>query len=200
MNPSALLLPAVPLVLAALGWWGAGSLTAKMVKPQPAPSVPTITLPAGIEALAPAGPRPPLGLLELAAFGFTSLPKPVVVARPKIPTAVDLYVVDSVLQGSVRATATIGNQTVVVGDLLDKRYQVLVITADGVVVRGLKKNDKPERIGFRPFVAVTAPTSGTSVPAPITLGVPPGSAAPTMPSGSPQGLRDFRQILETLKL
>jgi hypothetical protein len=200
MKLTALMLPAVPLLLAGLGWWASGSLVPKMVKPQPAPVVAQIALPPGIESLAPTGPRPPLGYLELAAFGFQAPQKPVVVkvvkvVKPRIPTAGDLYVVDSVLGGANLSTATIGNKTFKVGDKLDKKYTVTAIARDGVWVQGAGERDLPEKIGFRspltaPEVAHIDETNPAPKPAP--------SGAPV--SKTPDGLRDFRQILETLKL
>jgi len=199
MNPRALMLPAVPLLLAGLGWWGADSLVKQTVKPQTALNVPQITLPAGIEALAPVSSRPPLGFLELTAFGFTLPPKKVVI-KPRVLTAADLYVVDSVLQGNGLDTAMIGNKPVKVGDKLGGRYTVLSVVSDGVWVKGSRKRDKEEKIGFRPYVAVTEESeknktnnaASTAVAAPAK----PAAAGPEITPGQ----RDFRQILETLKL
>ena len=198
MKMTALMLPAVPLLLAGLGWWASGSLAPKMVKPQPAPVVAQIALPPGIESLAPTGPRPPLGYLELAAFGFQPPPKPVVVVKvvePDIPTAGDLYVVESVLGGDNLSSATIGNKTVKVGDNLGEKYTVTAIARDGVWVQGAAKNNPPEKIGFRSQVA--APEV---VRAEVANPAPKPAPAVAPVSQSPQGPRDFRQILETLKL
>jgi hypothetical protein len=197
MNPRALMLPAVPLLLAGLGWWGSGSLVAKLVKPQAAPVVGQINLPPGIEALAPAGPRPPLGYLELAAFGFTEPPKKVVI-KPKVLVASDFYVVDSILKGNNLNSATIDNKTVKAGDKLDKKYTVVSVAADGVWVKAPGKRSKPEKIGFRPYVASVEETSGkVNTAANLAPGAQP---APAPANVAPPGLRDFRQILETLKL
>ena len=199
MNPRALMLPAVPLLLAGLGWWGSGSLVAKVVKPQSAPVVGQINLPPGIEALAPAAPRPPLGYLELAALGFNEPLKKVVV-KPRVLVAGDFYVVDSILKGNNLHTANIDNKTLRVGDKLDKKYTVVSMAADGVWVKAIGKNAKPEKIGFRPYVArvdetKASLTSTAESPAPGNP-LSPGSPAVVAPAG----LRDFRQILETLKL
>ena len=194
MKLTALMLPAVPLLLAGLGWWASGSLAAKTVKPQPAPVVTQIALPPGIESLAPTGPRPPLGYLELAAFGFQA-PIKAVAVRPHVPTAGDLYVVESVLGGAILSTATIGNKTFKVGDKLDKKYTVTAIARDGVWVQGAAKNNPPEKIGFRSQVA--APEV---VRAEVANPAPKPAPAVAPVSQSPQGPRDFRQILETLKL
>lgn len=194
MKLTALMLPAVPLLLAGLGWWGSGSLVAKTVKPQPTPVVAQIALPPGIESLAPTGPRPPLGYLELAAFGFQA-PIKAVAVRPHVPTAGDLYVVESVLGGAILSTATIGNKTFKVGDKLDKKYTVTAIARDGVWVQGVAKKSPPEKIGFRSQV----PESGV-VRAEVTNPPPRPAQGGSPVSQSPQGPRDFRQVLETLKL
>jgi hypothetical protein len=193
MKPQALLLPAVPLVLVALGWWGSGSLVSKLVKPQPAPVVTQITLPPGIDSLAPSGRRPPLGYLELAAFGFTKPPK-VVVHNPRLPTASDIYVVNSVLLGHDLNTATVGNRTVRVGDKLDKTYTVVAIARDGVWVHGTGKRAEQEKIGFRSFAVELEQVAAVTA-------TPPKANLPKVPTTSnPDGLRDFRQILDLLKL
>ena len=194
MKLTALMLPAVPLLLAGLGWWASGSLVAKTVKPQPAPVVAQIALPPGIESLAPTGPRPPLGYLELAAFGFQA-PIKAAAVRPHVPTAGELYVVESVLGGAILSTATIGNKTFKVGDKLDKKYTVTAIARDGVWVQAAARKSPPEKIGFRSQVAesgVVRAEVTNLAPRPTQTGAP--------VSQSPQGPRDFRQILETLKL
>lgn len=198
MNPRALMLPAVPLLLAGLGWWGADGLAKQTLKPQSVPNVPQIILPAGIEALAPAASRPPLGFLELAAFGFTEPPKNVLLKIAPILTASERYVVDSVLLGHGQDSATIGEKTLVAGDKLDDRYSVVSVESDGVWVKGSGEHDKPEKIGFRPYVAVAEDSGNTNSPVSATS----ASAATTVtpaPVIQP-GQRDFRQILETLKL
>jgi hypothetical protein len=197
MNPRALLLPTVPLLLAGLGWWGADSLAKQTVKAQAVPNVPQITLPAGIEALAPVTSRQPLGFQELSAFGFTEPPKKVVI-KTRIPTASDLYVVDSVLLAPNQNSATIGGKTLQAGDKLDARYTVTSVESDGVWVKGSRQRDKPEKIGFRPYAAV-AETGGNAVapnPAGATSASAPAATGPVILPGQ----RDFRQILETLKL
>ena len=199
MNLRSFVLPAVPLLLAGLGWWGSASLVTQLVKPQAAPVVGQINLPAGIEALAPTAARPPLGYLELAAFGFTSPPKNVD-AKPKVLRAGDFYVVDSILKGETLNTATIGNKTVKAGDRLDSKYTVVSVVSDGVWVTGPGKRSQKEKIGFRPYVSSV---ESTTVSQASTLpGVAPGglpSAAGIGPN-APAGLRDFRQILDALKL
>ncbi len=201
MNPSVLMLPAVPLLLAGLGWWGGGSLAPKLLKPQPAPVVAQIVLPPGIELLAPAGPRPPLGYLELAAFGFTEPTQPLLAkaatstkaGEPRVLTAGDYFVVDSVLSGPNLNTATIGHRTVKVGDQLDHKYTVMAIARDGVWVQGSDKRAEQERIGFRTYVMdqpTAQVTTQTAKPAPPSV-----PAAP-----APDGVRDFRQLLDALKL
>ena len=194
MKLTALMLPAVPLLLAGLGWWASGSLVAKTVKPQPAPVVTQIALPPGIESLAPTGPRPPLGYLDLAAFGFQAPIEPVVV-RPRVSTAGELYVVESVLGGVDLSTATIGNKTLKVGDKLGEKYTVTAIARDGVWVQGEGTKSLPEKIGFRSQVAAPGVVRG-EVTHPLPRAAQTGGPAPQ----TPQGLRDFRQILETLKL
>ena len=194
------MLPAVPLLLAGLGWWGAGSLASKTVKPQVTPSVPQINLPAGIEVLVPAGPRPPLGYLELTAFGFSERPKEALAKAkpPRVKTAGELYVVDSILSGSSLNTATIGDKTVKAGDKLDKKYTVVSVVPDGVWVIAAGPRSKQEKIGFRQFVVET-------IEAPGPAGNPaPGARVPLAPGSAGADSfgvgRDFRQILETLKL
>jgi hypothetical protein len=194
MKPQALLLPGIPLVLAALGWWSSASVVVKLVKHQPAPVVTQITLPPGIDSLQPAEQRPPLGYLELAAFGFTEPPK-VVAVIPRKPAAGDLYVVDSVLSGNNFDTAIIGDLTVKVGDKLDKTYTVAAISRDGVWVRGKGKRAAQERIGFRPFADAPEQAIATVTTTPPKAKIP-EAAVPIAPDGS----RDFRQVLELLKL
>ncbi len=198
MKPQAVMLAAVPLVLAGLGWWGSGSLVSKLVKPQPAPTVTQITLPPGIELLAPTGPRPPLGYLELGAFGFTKPPK-IVVAKPSVPLPVvpvasDIFVVDSVLLGNHPETATIGNRVVKVGDKLDDTYTVVAIARDGVWVRG-QANREEEKIGFRALDATPVKPVAEVSELPSNKSLPAGPVTPP-----PDNLRDFRQLLEMLKL
>jgi len=194
MNPQTFLLPAVPLVLVAIGWWGSGNLVSKLVKPQSTPVVTQITLPPGIESLTPDGPRPPLGYLELAAFGFTEPPAPVPL-KSKVLIAADFFVVDSVLLGQQLHTATIGNRVVKVGDKLNKKYTVVAITRDGVWVRGPGKRAEQERIGFRPFDTSSTKSVAAVTDVPANKSVPAGAAKPIAADQ-----RDFRQILELLKL
>jgi hypothetical protein len=151
-------------------------------------------LPPGIESLAPTGPRPPLGYLDLAAFGFQA-PIKAVAVRPHVPTAGDLYVVESVLGGAILSTATIDNKTFKVGDKLGEKYTVTAIARDGVWVQGAARKSLPEKIGFRSQVAAPGVVRAEVInPAPK----PAQAGAPA--SQTPEGQRDFRRILETLKL
>ncbi|NMM26786.1 MAG: hypothetical protein HHJ12_05710 [Glaciimonas sp.] len=199
MTPRSFMLPAVPLLLAGLGWWGSASLVDKIVKPQAAPVIGQINLPTGIEALAPTVARPPLGYLELAAFGFSSPVKRVVV-KPKVLVAGDFYVVDSILKGSTLHTATIGNKTVKAGDRLDKKYTVVSVVSDGIWVTGPGKRSQKEKIAFRPYVASVEDTTVSQATNAVAL-LPNAQPKPgVMGANAPAGMRDFRQILEALKL
>lgn len=193
MSPHSFILPAVPLLLAGLGWWGSASLVDKFVKPQPAPVVGQINLPVGIESLAPSVARPPLGYLELAAFGFSS-PAKRVDAKPKVLRAGDLYVVDSILTGNTLNTATIGTKTVKAGDRLDKKYTVVSVVSDGVWVKAPGQRSQKEKIGFRPYVSSVDSTIASRVTT-VPSQEPGGIGA-----NAPAGQRDFRQILDALKL
>lgn len=194
MKPQALLLPAIPLLLLGLGWWASGSLVSRLVKPPPAPVVTQVTLPSGVESLAPPAPRPPLGYLELAAFGFTEPPK-VVPVKPRPLSAADFYVVDAVLSGDDFHSAIIGNRTVRVGDKLDKTYTVAAIGRDGVWVRARGRRAEQEKIGFRPLDSTPVEAVAAVSETPVARDLP---ATPAKPP--PEGLRDFRQLLEMLKL